>query len=290
MLSERSQAVMGWPGDGRQPAWKKKSVAVGVEHPQRRVPRHRAHLTPAWREGRPSIAADSLRTFGITLDQIRSRVEQMIGIGPDGASPADRGMSFRAKRVLSLAEEEAARGNHPPFEPEHLLLGFGSRSRRWPLQVLRDLHAPPEVVCERVRGRWAWAKRTLATPDVLEESNHPTRFRPRQRSFFTTDHLLRGSLRANRIAATTRYQKSLVGWAPPTASRPTLWGGARCPTTAAITRCGTALLRVRTAGRTRASVDGPAPGYTPNVGVVVAARQGTPDLFSGIGSDEMAGE
>lgn len=42
------------------------------------------------------IAADALGSFGITLDQVRSGVENIIGVGPPSASPDDRGVTRRA--------------------------------------------------------------------------------------------------------------------------------------------------------------------------------------------------
>ena len=39
------------------------------------------------------VAGDVLKSLGITLQRVRSGVEQIVGIGPDSASPDDRGVT-----------------------------------------------------------------------------------------------------------------------------------------------------------------------------------------------------
>jgi ATP-dependent Clp protease ATP-binding subunit ClpA len=81
----------------------------------------------------------SLEFFGVTLDRVRSGVETIIGLEPPFASPADRGVTPKATRVIEFAQEEAAQRGSPRIEPEHLLLGVTREVRGVAAQALRDL-------------------------------------------------------------------------------------------------------------------------------------------------------
>ena len=96
------------------------------------------------------VAAESLKSFGVTLDRIRSGVEGIIGVGPPTASPDDRGVTPRAKQVISFAQEVAALRGSPQVEPEHLLLGVTREVHGVAAQVLRALQASPESVQAKV--------------------------------------------------------------------------------------------------------------------------------------------
>jgi ATP-dependent Clp protease ATP-binding subunit ClpC len=96
------------------------------------------------------VTSEALSSFGVTLERVRSGVETIVGLGPPSASPADPGVTPRAKRVIDFAREEAAQRGSPQVEPEHLLLGVTREVQGVAAQVLRDLQAPPESVQEEV--------------------------------------------------------------------------------------------------------------------------------------------
>src|SRR5512139_2383702 len=56
----------------------------------------------------------------------------------------------RARRVLTLAQEEAQRLNHNYIGTEHLLLGLVREENGVAVRVLRDLGVDPRQVRERV--------------------------------------------------------------------------------------------------------------------------------------------
>lgn len=135
-LSVRAEHVMGL---ARDEALRLHHEYIGTEHILLGI------------AGEPAgIAADALKSFGITRDQVRSGVENLIGIGPADASPEDRGVSPRAQTVLRLAHEEAGRYGCPRVEPEHLLLGATREVQGVAAQVLRNLQAMPENLRQKV--------------------------------------------------------------------------------------------------------------------------------------------
>jgi ATP-dependent Clp protease ATP-binding subunit ClpC len=137
-LAERSQRVLGLARDG---ASRLHHEYIGTEHILLGIASESA-----------GVASESLSSFGVTLDRVRSGVETIIGLGPPSASPDDRGVTPRAKRVIDFAQEEAAHRGSPRVEPEHLLLGVTREVQGVAAQVLRDLQVPPESVQEKVSG------------------------------------------------------------------------------------------------------------------------------------------
>jgi ATP-dependent Clp protease ATP-binding subunit ClpC len=92
------------------------------------------------------VACEALSYFGVTTDRLRSGIEAIIGLGPPYASPDDRGVTPRAKRIIDIAQDEAAQRGSFHVEPEHLLVGVTRESHGVAAQVLRELLAPPESV------------------------------------------------------------------------------------------------------------------------------------------------
>lgn len=137
-LSEDAQRVI---GSARDEALRLHHEYLGTEHILFGI------------AGEPvGVASDTLRAFGITLERVRSGIEQIVGIGPASASPDDRGVTPRAKQVIGFAHEEADHRGSPRVEPEHLLLGITREVHGVAAQVLRDLQAPPENVREKLSG------------------------------------------------------------------------------------------------------------------------------------------
>ena len=135
-LAENSQRVLGL---ARDEALRLHHEYVGTEH-----------ILLGIASVSRGIASEALSSFGVTLDRVRSGVESIIGLGPPSASPDDRGVTPRAKRVIDFAQEEAAQRGSLLVEPEHLLLGVTREVQGVAAQVLRDMKAPPESLQAKV--------------------------------------------------------------------------------------------------------------------------------------------
>jgi ATP-dependent Clp protease ATP-binding subunit ClpC len=97
-----------------------------------------------------SVAAEVLKSKGVTLEQARIEVEKIIGRGSD---PTVSGSPFptpkaslplffftqKASRGIALAAEEAERLGHNCFNTDHLLLGMLHIEDGIALQVLAAL-------------------------------------------------------------------------------------------------------------------------------------------------------
>jgi ATP-dependent Clp protease ATP-binding subunit ClpC len=96
------------------------------------------------------VAAKALQAMGISLDKVRTEVENVIGRGEDG-TPSQMQFTPRAKRVIELAFDEARQLGHPFLGTEHLLLGLIREGEGVAAQVLRNLG----VDLERMRRQIA---------------------------------------------------------------------------------------------------------------------------------------
>ncbi|MBI3761828.1 MAG: ATP-dependent Clp protease ATP-binding subunit, partial [Chloroflexi bacterium] len=118
---------------------------------------------------------------------------------------ADKMQRFtqRARRVLSLAQEEAERLRHPYIGTEHLLLGLMREEGGVAGRVLRDLGLEPRRIQEMIErtigsgGRTSFAKIDLApgTKRVLELAVDEARRMGHH--YIGTEHLLLGLVRQN---------------------------------------------------------------------------------------------
>ena len=82
------------------------------------------HLLLGLLREQESVAARTLATLDVRLDEVRRRVERMIGRGtPQALGACGLCLTPRTKRVLELAHTEARRLNHHYVGTEHLLLG-----------------------------------------------------------------------------------------------------------------------------------------------------------------------
>jgi len=81
------------------------------------------------------VAAQALAAASIGLDDVRARVEAMIGVGqsmPSGHIP----VTPRAKKVLELSLREALRSGHNSIGTGHILLGLVREGEGVAAQVL----------------------------------------------------------------------------------------------------------------------------------------------------------
>jgi hypothetical protein len=86
------------------------------------------------------VGATALDSLGVSLENVRQRVEEIIGTGavpPSGHVP----FTPRAKKVLELALREALQLGHNFIGTEHLLLGLIREGEGVAAQVLVDLGA-----------------------------------------------------------------------------------------------------------------------------------------------------
>lgn len=101
------------------------------------------------------LAARALTAMAVSLDDVRSGVEQIIGRGQDPVA-AHIPFTPRAKNVLELSLREAVRLRHNYIGTEHILLGLIREGEGVAAQVLRsrglDLVAVTTKVHELMQG------------------------------------------------------------------------------------------------------------------------------------------
>ncbi|HET6754918.1 MAG TPA: Clp protease N-terminal domain-containing protein [Jiangellaceae bacterium] len=95
------------------------------------------------------VAAKSLESIGISLDVVRTQVEEIIGEGritPSGQIP----FTPRAKKVLELSLRESMQLGHNYIGTEHILLGLIREGEGLGAQVLVKLGADLNRVRQQV--------------------------------------------------------------------------------------------------------------------------------------------
>lgn len=117
------------------------------------------------------------------------------------SSSADRKFSSSARRVLSLANQEAERLSHNYVGTEHLLLALTREETSTSGKVLRDLGAKPERVAELVEHISGASKRTpSARPELTPRTKQVVEFARDEaiqlgQGYISADHILLGLLR-----------------------------------------------------------------------------------------------
>src|SRR5688572_8807056 len=95
------------------------------------------------------VAAKALESLGISLEAVRSQVEEIIGQG--GSSPSGHiPFTPRAKKVLELSLREALQLGHNNIGTEHILLGLIREGEGVAAQVLVKLSADLSRVRQQV--------------------------------------------------------------------------------------------------------------------------------------------
>jgi len=92
-----------------------------------------------------SVAAKVLENLGIDSQKVREKILELVGPG-EGPMPAEIAFTPRAKRVLELSVDEAARFGHNYVGTEHLLLGLIREGEGVAARVLVSLGADLERV------------------------------------------------------------------------------------------------------------------------------------------------
>ncbi|HLF70376.1 MAG TPA: ATP-dependent Clp protease ATP-binding subunit [Actinomycetota bacterium] len=86
------------------------------------------------------VAAKALESLGVSLDSVRSQVEEIIGSGT-ASPPGHIPFTPRAKKVLELSLREALQLGHNYIGTEHILLGLIREGEGVAAQVLQKLGA-----------------------------------------------------------------------------------------------------------------------------------------------------
>ena len=120
------------------------------------------------REGN-GVAAKVLTTMDISLPEVRSKVETIIGRGKDTAK-GEIGLTPRAKKVIELAVDEARHLNHHYIGTEHLLLGLIREGQGVAAGVLEELG----INLQRVRREVMVALENFPVPDPGNKPIRPT--------------------------------------------------------------------------------------------------------------------
>jgi ATP-dependent Clp protease ATP-binding subunit ClpC len=100
------------------------------------------------REGE-GLAAKALESLGISLDAVREKVEETIGV-PGSGSSGSPPFTPRAKKVLELSLREALQLGHNYIGTEHMLLGLVREGEGVAAQVLVQLGADLPKVRQQV--------------------------------------------------------------------------------------------------------------------------------------------
>jgi len=95
------------------------------------------------------VAAKALESLGISLEAVRSQVEEIIG-RRDSAPTSHIPFTPRAKKVLELSLREAIQLGHNYIGTEHILLGLIREGEGVAAQVLQKLGAELKRVRQKV--------------------------------------------------------------------------------------------------------------------------------------------
>jgi ATP-dependent Clp protease ATP-binding subunit ClpC len=119
------------------------------------------------------VAARALESLGISLDTVRTQVQEIIGEGK-AAPPSHIPFTPRAKKVLELSLREALQLSHNYIGTEHILLGLVREGEGVAAQVLQKLGADLERVRQQVIQQLAgYAGGPEPAPVSLEASGDP---------------------------------------------------------------------------------------------------------------------
>ena len=100
------------------------------------------------------VAAKALESLGISLEAVRSQVEEIIGQG--GSSPSGHiPFTPRAKKVLELSLREALQLGHNYIGTEHILLGLIREGEGLAAKILAEADVDLRVLRAEVEQRMA---------------------------------------------------------------------------------------------------------------------------------------
>jgi ATP-dependent Clp protease ATP-binding subunit ClpC len=95
------------------------------------------------------IVAQAMSGTGVTLNQVRTEVEAIIGRG-SGFVAVEIPFTPRAKRALELAWDEARQLGHNYIGSEHVLLGIIREPDSVAARILENLGAEPDSLRQKI--------------------------------------------------------------------------------------------------------------------------------------------
>jgi ATP-dependent Clp protease ATP-binding subunit ClpA len=173
---------------------------VVLAHEEARLLKHNyigtEHILLGLIHEREGVAAKALEQLGISLEAVRTQVEEIIGQG--GSSPSGHiPFTPRAKKVLELSLREALQLGHDHIGTEHLLLGLMSEGEGIAAQVLVRLGAEVDAVRHQVKKLVSGHPSEPQRPTAVE--GEPTRPAPRAEAA-QTPAMLRAAADARKFA------------------------------------------------------------------------------------------
>ncbi len=153
-------------------------------------------------ESKESIAFVVLTNLGFEYERVRSEILNLQGVSAGGEKcdrPTILRFSDRARKVLSLANQEAQRFNHECIDTEHILLGFINEGSGVGMTVLKNLNVDIGKLRRDVE------KLMIKSPDIVEMGKLPLSDRAKKvieyaiegarslgRNYVGSEHLLLG--------------------------------------------------------------------------------------------------
>jgi len=139
------------------------------------------------------VASKALESLGISREDVRGQVEEIIGHG-QGSRSGHIPFTARAKKVLELSLREALALGHHYIGTEHLLLGLLREGEGIAAQVLTRLGADHARVRERVLGVLAGEcgqadSQTRLVADLVDAAEQLTQARQQKEAAFDAGDL-----------------------------------------------------------------------------------------------------
>jgi ATP-dependent Clp protease ATP-binding subunit ClpC len=150
------------------------------------------------------VAAKALESLGISLEAVRSQVEEIIGQG--GSSPSGHiPFTPRAKKVLELSLREALQLGHNYIGTEHILLGLIREGEGVAAQILVKLGADLNRVRQQVIQLLHGYQGKEPAGEGKEPAGGGARLGKRERARLMDDALGRIAALDRRLAAIERW-------------------------------------------------------------------------------------
>jgi ATP-dependent Clp protease ATP-binding subunit ClpC len=103
------------------------------------------HLLLGLLRDEEGLAARALESLKVTVEDVRARVEQIVGKG-DEVTPGQIPFTPRAKKVLELALREGLSLGHDSIGTEHILLGLVRENEGVAARILLDFDADADKI------------------------------------------------------------------------------------------------------------------------------------------------
>ncbi len=107
------------------------------------------HILLALAAESDSVAAKLLAKYGVTVEKIKDRIEELTGIGSESnVSPAD--MTPRTKKIIEGSAMEATKGGQSYIGTEHLLLSLLAERDAVAVKILEHLQASVDTLTQEI--------------------------------------------------------------------------------------------------------------------------------------------